>query len=428
MILWMAWSTLVSLLLGFTALAAERAAERAGEQAPERSVRAIGRSTRGVWSLAILSGLGLQAWALLRTGEAPSLSPTTPVSQTAAVPISMLTELQAAAVSLPALLERYESVALIAWVCGAALAVIVLLGGMARLDSRARSWARARVAGEDVLISEDFGPALFGLRSPTIVLPGWALALSPDDLRLACLHEAEHRRARDTWLLFAAALVAALTPWNGALWWKVRRLQAAVEIDCDARVLSAGASPTAYGALLLELTSAIGDHRFPAVTFAKPPSLLERRLTMIVNDVKKGVPVGSLAALAVCALLLVAACEAPPPTALQQETEASASVVAPSQEAAGEGKAIRITGRVLTGDGSWQLGLRISEAPLIYVDRVRIRGDLLDDLDPASIERIEVIKGAAAQAIYGDEAAAGVIQIFLKPEAQPDGPEKQKYR
>ena len=394
MILWMAWSTLVSLLLGFIALAAER------------SVRAAGRSARGVWSLAILGGLALQAWALFRTAEAPSRIPTASVSETASVTISMLAELQAVAFSLHALLDRYEPVALIAWVCAAAVGVVVLLGGLARLDLRARSWARARVAGEDVLISEDFGPALFGLRSPTIVLPAWALALPPDDLRLACLHEAEHRRARDTWLLFAAALVAALTPWNAALWWKVGRLRAAVEIDCDARVLGAGASPTAYGALLLELTSSMGDHRLPVATFAKPPSLLERRLTMIVNDVSQAVPVGSLAALAVCTLLLVAACEVPPPTALQQQNEESADVVAPVQEAVAEGAAraiIRLSGSALAGD----------ETPLIYVDGVRIDSSVRD-LDPESIERIEILKGQAARAIFGDEAAGGVIQIFLK--------------
>ena len=127
---------------------------------------------------------------------------------------------------------------------------------------------------------------------------------------------------------------------------------------------------------------------------------------MIVNDVSQAVPVGSLAALAVCTLLLVAACEVPPPTALQQQNEESADVVAPVQEAVAEGAAraiIRLSGSALAGD----------ETPLIYVNRVRI-GHALPDLDPESIERIEVLKGEAARAIFGDEAAGGVIQIFLK--------------
>jgi TonB-dependent SusC/RagA subfamily outer membrane receptor len=55
--------------------------------------------------------------------------------------------------------------------------------------------------------------------------------------------------------------------------------------------------------------------------------------------------------------------------------------------------------------------------PLIYVDGVRVVGvgeGVLAELDPDDIERIEVIKGAAAAALFGEEAAAGVIQIFMK--------------
>lgn len=66
--------------------------------------------------------------------------------------------------------------------------------------------------------------------------------------------------------------------------------------------------------------------------------------------------------------------------------------------------------------------------PLIYVDGVRINDQgtyeaageaqvnatVLNSIDPEQIERIEVIKGAAASTLYGSEAGAGVIQIFTK--------------
>ena len=38
----------------------------------------------------------------------------------------------------------------------------------------------------------------------------------------------------------------------------------------------------------------------------------------------------------------------------------------------------------------------------------------IDDIDPNSIERIEVLKGAAAATLYGTEASNGVMQIFTK--------------
>lgn len=68
-----------------------------------------------------------------------------------------------------------------------------------------------------------------------------------------------------------------------------------------------------------------------------------------------------------------------------------------------------------------------SNEPIIYLDGVRIdRGSAggwgaaqaatrrIDDIDPTSIERIEILKGAAAATLYGTEASNGVIQIFTK--------------
>ena len=65
--------------------------------------------------------------------------------------------------------------------------------------------------------------------------------------------------------------------------------------------------------------------------------------------------------------------------------------------------------------------------PLIYVDGVRIysgtRGVVgnarqttlpVNDIDPEDIERVEIVKGAAATTLYGTEASGGVIQIFTK--------------
>ena len=45
---------------------------------------------------------------------------------------------------------------------------------------------------------------------------------------------------------------------------------------------------------------------------------------------------------------------------------------------------------------------------------VSITPSPLDDINPEDIDRIEIIKGAAATTLFGTEAAAGVIQIFTK--------------
>ena len=71
-------------------------------------------------------------------------------------------------------------------------------------------------------------------------------------------------------------------PWNPALWWLVRRLCLAVELDCDNRVVKALGDAPAYGELLLKVAQAAnrGPRLQPA--FLGGMGSLERRLTALV--------------------------------------------------------------------------------------------------------------------------------------------------
>src|SRR4051794_10123834 len=53
-----------------------------------------------------------------------------------------------------------------------------------------------------------------------------------------------------------------------------------------------------------------------------------------------------------------------------------------------------------------------STSPLILVDGVEARD--LTSLDPANVDHVEVVKGAAGGTLYGAQGANGVIQIFTK--------------
>jgi len=56
---------------------------------------------------------------------------------------------------------------------------------------------------------------------------------------------------------------------------------------------------------------------------------------------------------------------------------------------------------------------------LVFVDDEPLApGQRLDDIEPSSIARIEVVKGADALERYGDAGQNGVIRIYLKPDAQ----------
>ncbi|MDZ7682932.1 MAG: TonB-dependent receptor plug domain-containing protein [Fodinibius sp.] len=52
--------------------------------------------------------------------------------------------------------------------------------------------------------------------------------------------------------------------------------------------------------------------------------------------------------------------------------------------------------------------------PLNVIDTGGNSTNRLADLNPEDIERIEVVKGAAAAALYGSRANNGVVQIFTK--------------
>jgi TonB-dependent SusC/RagA subfamily outer membrane receptor len=117
-----------------------------------------------------------------------------------------------------------------------------------------------------------------------------------------------------------------------------------------------------------------------------------------------------------------------PSTSFQQVLAAKVSGVRSTMTGGGvgSGQDLRIRGMA---------SFSLNQRPVIYIDGVRVdsRGtewaigtiaccaftggastDRLSDLNPNDIERVEILKGAAAATLYGSEATNGVIQIFTK--------------
>ncbi|HUH12583.1 MAG TPA: M56 family metallopeptidase, partial [Longimicrobiales bacterium] len=168
------------------------------------------------------------------------------------------------------------------------------------------------VDGVSVLVSPHTGPATVGVVRPEIVLPRWALALADGARRLMLAHEREHLRAGDPRLLFAGTLLAMALPWNLPLWWQLRRLRLAVELDCDARVLRAGGNAATYGNLLLEVGRRRAGVPVLSAALAEGKSFLERRIGNLAESA--GVSVRRVVGLAAVAtgLLALAVCTPDP--------------------------------------------------------------------------------------------------------------------
>jgi len=171
------------------------------------------------------------------------------------------------------------SAILLVWGVANALRVAVLVSA-----SRRKQWIRAPavVDGVPVVLTEQLGPATVGVLRSRVLVPRWVLALPGMQRRYVLRHEEEHRRAHDADVLLFASLPLLLMPWNLALWWQIRRLSLAVEMDCDNRVVAALGDAPAYGELLLTVAQAAsrGPRLQPA--FLGGMGSLERRLTALI--------------------------------------------------------------------------------------------------------------------------------------------------
>ena len=170
------------------------------------------------------------------------------------------------------------SVLLIAW----ALVNAWRVWRIVRLSRRqADPRQSALVDGIPIVVTDVVGPATVGLVRSDVLVPRWVLTLPPAQRQYVLRHEEEHRRAHDGIVLFMASLPLVMAPWNLALWWYLRRLSLAVEIDCDKRVVGVLGDAHAYGALLLRVAEAgsRGPRLQPAFLGI---GMLERRLNQLL--------------------------------------------------------------------------------------------------------------------------------------------------
>ena len=346
MLAWMTYAALVGVIIA------------AGGLALERLAAAAGRPRRIAWlvalTLAVLIPLagGVRrptAPVVMTVDEVPEITEPVPVARWTIVP------------QLPLSTSRDTTrTANLTWAAGSAATLAVLATLLTVVARARRRWPRQRVDGTDVRVSRRFGPALVGITRPEIVLPGWVLALQPAARSAIIRHEAEHARARDHLALLYAGLVLAAFPWSPAIWWMCRRLRAAVEIDCDRRVIASGIGVADYGTVLLEAGSLSQTRWGLALAMGQPRSLLERRLKTMSEN-KKKLNRSQAALLSGVALVALAiACDAPAPT---QVADLGDEVVA-------ETHAVESTGQNNGDPGI--AGVVWEDPPVVVWDRLRL--------------------------------------------------------
>ena len=307
---WILYVLLVSLLLGLAALCFERAA----------LLRKKG--TRWLWGASIVASLAVPFVISSVTVQLPNVTGHLPPAQ--AAPAVALRQMTESALS-PSLWIAAAGQEKFAWspttttILGGlwGVASVLLLGGLLasglRLASQRGGWEEARIAGQPVLLAEDVGPAVVGLFSPEIVVPRWLLEANQGEQELVVAHEQSHLEANDAQLLLIALALVVCMPWNLPLWWQLRRLRRAIEVDCDARVLRRGHDVGRYGATLVSVGERHAGRIAVVAAMTESKSFLETRIRTMLRTKAKFAWASALALILVGLVLTAGAAEVAPP-------------------------------------------------------------------------------------------------------------------
>jgi bla regulator protein blaR1 len=282
MLAWMSYVIVVSLLLALAALALER------------SARVRQKPTRWLWGTSMIASLLVPLVISSVSVQIPLLTSIDPAIPQRVVALRDMTAsglspsgwlaATAGSFSTSPDLDRLLQVG---WAAASTILFVAILAGSVQLNWRRRRWERGNVAGVPVHISEDAGPAIVGLLGQHIVVPRWLMQCPPDVQELVIAHEQCHIEAHDARLLTIALGLLVCMPWNLPLWWQLRRLRFAVEIDCDARVLRRGHDVTRYGEILID----VGEKRSATIAMvaamSEPRSFLEQRIRNMLQKKTK---------------------------------------------------------------------------------------------------------------------------------------------
>ena len=303
---WMAYALVIASLVSVAALIAERIA----------ILRR--RPSRWIWVAALLLSLALPmlfAW----NGARPSERAAALVALAAQgrPPLYEQSPIAWVGGDSPIVTRRIplDTWLLAGWSALSAIALATLSMGWMQLTRRLLSAVDGNVDGAKVTVTHDIGPAVIGIVHPRIVIPRWLLQQDAATQQIALAHEQEHVRAQDIRVLGGALLVAVLLPWNLAIWWQLRRLRFAIEVDCDARVLRGGQSRLTYSAVLLSVATRLVPLRAAAAGLSESGSSLEKRIRIMHAPLRARWRLLS-AFLGTCSVALIAVAAnvaAPPP-------------------------------------------------------------------------------------------------------------------
>jgi beta-lactamase regulating signal transducer with metallopeptidase domain len=328
MIVWMLWSVIFAALTGVAAVSLERVA----------GLFAVPR--RFVWMAAILvCALSPIVFATYRANTStPTLVPARAAKASARGTVSVIDASSPVTRTVRRVAVRSATAdvwAVRLWMVLSLVVAATFALATRTLRRRQAVWHEAQLGLCRALVAPDAGPAIVGFTRPRIVVPQWALTLEQRTQDMMLRHELEHIRAGDPLTLLGAGVLLVVLPWNPAIWWMVRQLRLAMELDCDARVIRAigGARESHdYGLVLL----AVGERYTTPLPFAAPFAgarpFLERRINVMTMLRPRRPMLAAVPLMAIALVAMTAATTAPRPGSLASIAKARGHQDYPTRE------------------------------------------------------------------------------------------------
>jgi len=280
MLAWLMYVITVSVLLSLAAFVGERTA------------RMRRKPTRWIWMLAIVASLLLPSVMSSVSVQMPDMF-TPKMSQNLHALREVTTQQLSPAYWIADSTGRtpqwrnYDPLLKSAWMLVSIAMTLVLAATGAMLFLRKRHWPRRNIHGVELYVTPDVGPAVVGLLHSRIVVPSWVLQASPQQQAMVLAHEQSHLDAGDPQLFTLALCLLVAMPWNLPLWWQLRRLRRAIEVDCDARVLGRGHAVESYGETLIEVGERQSVFIGAVAAMSESTSFLEERIRIMVSKPTK---------------------------------------------------------------------------------------------------------------------------------------------
>lgn len=311
MLVWIMYVIFVSLLLSVAAVAAERRAHLRG------------KTSRWYWIAALIASLVIPTVIASVSIELPNIFNSQSVQK-----VIVLREATSSYLSpflwisesliAPSGLHNFDAIIKQLWLWLSFFLLCTLIASGAHLLWRKQRWKKSTLLATPVLVAEDVGPAVVGLINPHIVIPQWVMELPAAQQQAILDHEQSHLDAGDPRLLTVAICLLVFMPWNIPLWWQLHRLRGAIEVDCDARVLSKGQSVTNYGETLIAVAQRHSRYIGAVAGMSESQSFLEKRIKIMISKPAKWWRLSAIVFGLASVALVAAAAQVSPPNAISE--------------------------------------------------------------------------------------------------------------